>query len=360
MKILYLLSADPFEENGVNKKVKSQVDAWKSFGHEVFIYSILVNNGKQRSDNFLQSKIFKRKMVFFLPQNFKKNIKELNPDIVYCRFEIFKPFHWTILKKYRSVIEINSDDIGEIKKLSKTSLRNKIRYLYNYFTRWIFFKYAKGIVSVSYELLKFPFMNKYKKPSIVIPNNLILENFQTIKDLHSNIPQLVFMGTSNYEWHGIDKIIELARQTKEKLFFHIIGSDGAIYPKLSNVKFHGYLFREEYERIIRKCNIGISTLSLYKKDMIEASSIKLREYLAYGLPSIVGYTETAFINKQIPDWILQLPNSERNVIDNIDGILDFCYKMKDVIVTHNEINQYIDSMVIEKQKIEFFENIIKE
>jgi len=358
MKIAYILSADPFEENGVNKKVKSQVDTWKSLGNEVQIFSILVNEGKQREENYLKSKIYIRKRIFFLPKSFKKDITAFNPDIVYFRFEVYKPFHLSILKSFYTIVEINSNDVVELKLLAEKSIREKIRAFYNLLTRWIIFKYVKGIISVTYELLSITYMNKYKKHSLVVPNSLILNDFTILKKCYNKIPQLVFMGTSDYPWHGIEKIIELAKETENELFFHIIGSNGTNYLTLKNVQFYGYLLREDYEKIIEKCNIGISTLSLHKKCMNEANSLKLREYLAYGLPSIIGYKDTAFMDN-IPEWILELPNEKNNVLDYKDKIIEFCYKMKNVIVTHDESKKYIDSVLIEKSKLSLMENLVK-
>ncbi|MDO9578466.1 MAG: glycosyltransferase [Candidatus Cloacimonadales bacterium] len=358
MKIAYILSADPFEENGVNKKIKSQTDTWKSFGHNVKIFSILVNEGTHRTENYFNSSIYQREKIFILPKSFRKDLTDFKPDIVYLRFEVFKPFHLSILKSFNVIVEINTNDIVEFKLQASKSIREKIRLIYHLLTRWIIFKYAKGIISVTDELLSKHYMNKYKKPSLVIPNNLILKNFKILKKSNNKIPNLVFMGTSDYPWHGIEKIIELAKETENELFFHIIGSEDTNYPNLKNVKFYGYLLRKDYEKIIEKCDIGISTLSLHKINMNEASSLKLREYLAYGLPSIIGYRDTAFINS-IPKWILEIPNEESNLLYNKNRIIDFCNRMKDVIVTHEESKKYIDSKLIEKNRMNFMENLIQ-
>ncbi|MCD4704643.1 hypothetical protein K8R66_01050 [bacterium] len=360
MKIAYILSADPFEENGVNKKVKSQVDTWKSLGNEAKIFSILVNKGKKkREENYLKSKIYLRKIIFILPKSFKKDITAFKPDIVYLRFEVFKPFHFSLLKNFNTFVEINTDDIVEFKLLAEKSIREKIRLFYHLLTRWIIFKYVKGIISVTNELLSITYMNKYQKPSIVVPNSLILKDFKILKKINNEIPQLVFMGTSDYPWHGIDKIIELAKKTENELFFHIIGNNGSNYPELRNVIFYGYLFREEYEKIIKKCDFGIGTFALHRKKMNETSVLKIQEYLAYGLPIIIGYQDTALLNTINVNWILQLPNSEKNVINNVNKIVDYCYDMKDYIVQHREVKKIIDSFIIEKRKLNFMENLIR-
>jgi glycosyltransferase involved in cell wall biosynthesis len=230
-------------------------------------------------------------------------------------------------------------------------------------TRNFIIKYSKGFVAVSNEILALSHIKKYKKDNIVIPNSLNLVEYPILKrsDKGNVIPHILFMGTFDYPWHGIDKIIQLAQKTEDKLFFHIIGSDGKNYIDLKNVKFYGYLSREEYTKIVSKCDIGIGTLALHRKKMNETSALKVLEYLAYGLPIIIGSNDTAFFNiKRLPKWVLKLPNKENNVLENIDRIVDFCYEIKNYVVCHKDVEKYIDSLKLEKQRMEFFKKILQE
>lgn len=355
MKIAYVLSADPCAENGVNKKVRSQVMTWKKLGHDVQVFSILVNRGKKRNINYLQAKIYQRKRIFFVPRSFRRDIDHFNPDVIYLRFEILKPFHLTILKRYDPVVEINSDDRMELKLLARESVRGMIKYLYNLLAReWFFFK-AAGIVSVSPELLNQPGFNRFKRPQVVIPNSLRIDGYQTKKrGKKQKIPHLLFLAATDYSWHGIDKIIRLAGQTRDRLFFHIVGPGRKGFPPSRNVRFYGYLSRNEYEKVVEHCDIGISALALHRKNMGVTSAIKLLEYLAYGLPSIVGYRETVFEEKGYPGWILKLENSESNTDDNLEKIVDFCYQYKNRVLKKTEVAEYIDSGSIEKRRLDFF------
>lgn len=357
MKIAYVLSTNPFEENGVNKKVKSQVHAWEMLGNEVQVFSILVHESERKKKQYLKARIYPRKKLFILPKEFKKDIKQFNPDIVYLRFEVFKPFQYSILKKFNVVTEINTDDLVEYKLLAEENIREKIRLMYHILTRWIILKYSKGIISVTHELLTVSYINRFRKPSFVVPNSINLEDYDVVTKKRNEIPQLVTMGTADYPWHGIDKIIELAKSTMGLLSFHIIGPDGLGYPKLNNVKFYGYLKQKDYETIISHCDIGISTLSLHRKKMNEANSLKLRDYLAYGLPSIIGYRDTAFLN-EIPKWIFELPNIKSNISENKLEIIEFCKKMKNYVVEHDESRLFIDSAVIEKNRLSFMGSLI--
>ena len=66
-------------------------------------------------------------------------------------------------------------------------------------------------------------------------------------------------------------------------------------------------------------DVAIGTLSLHTKQMEEACPLKVREYLAWGLPVIIGYKDTEF---PAPDtaFLLQLPNNPTNVHDHLDQI----------------------------------------
>lgn len=360
MKIAYLLSTDPHQENGVNRKVKSQTDAWRKAGNEIEIFTILVNKGDCRVGKIIKSRVYHRKWILLIGNELIRDIRSFDPQILYFRYELFKPFLLKIFKEFNTIVEINSDDIKELKLMMKVSIKHKLRNLFNLITRKIILKRTSGIVSVTNELIALKYMNPYSKPSIVIPNSINLNDYKVLKQANNIIPHLCFMNSSNYKWHGLEKVLQLARATEDKLFIHIIGNDGKNYEKINNVKFYGYKAREEYEKIISKCDIGISSLSLHKTELSEACSLKLREYLAFGLPSIIGYSETAFYNGNLPEWILQLPNNELNIISNIEKIIDFCYKYKNFIVNKELSKNYISSEIIEYEKIEFFKKIIKE
>lgn len=360
MKIAYLLSADPFEENGVNKKVKSQTNAWKKAGNDVQIFTIQVNKRETITKQFLESKIYHRNCFFSINKELFRDIKDFNPQILYFRYELFKPFLLKIFHEFVTIVEINSDDIKELGLLAKKSVKHQIRNLHNKLSRRIILKNASAFVSVTHELIALRYMNPYRKSYIVVPNSIDLNDYKILKQASNKIPQLCFMNVSDYKWHGLDKVLQLAKASEGKLFIHIIGTNGHGYEKIENVKFHGYMVRKEYEKIISECDVGLSSLSLYEKGLSEACSLKLREYLAFGLPSIIGYSETAFYNRNLPEWILQLPNNDLNISSNIERIIEFSYKYRDFIVYEELSKNFISSDIVEYDKIEFFRKIIKE
>jgi len=356
MKIIYLITQDQDKNLGITRKVESQVNAWRSYGHTVEIFNIVLNNS-QSTSNVLEASLYTRDSIIFGNKKLFKDLSQFKPDIVYLRFEPYKPFLLKVLKNYRTVIEINTDDVREQNLLAKDSMSWKLRSIYNKWTRHLIFMNVKGIVSVTQELLENENFSKYRKPGISIPNTIETTKYPLQKNnVNNNIPQLYFMGNFNRRWHGVNKIIELARLTENVLEFHIVGgkSNQTNLPK--NIKFYGYLNKDEYNPIMNNCDICIGSLAFHEIPLNEACPLKVREYLATGFPLIIGYKDSAFLESK-PEWLLEIPNTTQNVTEHKDRIVDFCIKYKNVIIDKEQTTNYIDSTVIEKRKISFFEEL---
>lgn len=360
MKILYLLSHDIFLNDGITKKVKSQTDVWIKYGHDVRVFNIIVRNNRKSGISPLRADIFSRKNVIFGSRKLLSAIEEYNPDVIYFRYEPYKPFLSKILSSYPSVIELNTDDLAETLLESSQSLRKFVRYYYNKGTRHFILDKASGFIGVTEEIIKLQHFKKYGKPSIAVPNSINLNGYQIVKkDLSTQIPRILFMGRPGFTWHGLDKILKLSELTCGKLEFHIIGYDKPLWQHYSNVTFHGYLAKSEYEKIIEQCDIGLSSTAFHRIPIQEASPLKVREYLAYGLPVILPYKDTMLSDLiKPPEWILEIPNSQNNLIDNIEKIIDFSYSMQNYIVKHDQSKFLIDAFILEEKKMKFLSSLI--
>ncbi|MCK4655075.1 MAG: hypothetical protein KAU01_11595 [Candidatus Cloacimonetes bacterium] len=359
MKIVYLFTHDIVKHAGVTKKVLSQTQAWKNLGNKVKICNISLKKKQIPLSSFSKKDVYFRESIFYGAKFLFKDISEFKPDIIYFRFEPYKPYVGKILKKYKTIAELNTDDYSEMRLNAKKSLIRKIRFLYYLITRNKIYKNIDGFVTVTDEIANLPHILKWEKPSISIPNSINIIKYPILKKKSkSKIPHVLFIGTPNHPWHGIDKILDLAIRTENKLFFHIVGMDKRNYLTLSNVKFYGHLTKDKYQEIVTLCQIGIGSLAFHRLGINEACPLKIREYLTYGLPIIIGYSDTAFVTSKLPEWVLELPNESNNISNNVDLILKFCKKMKNRIIHHDEIKNYIDSNILERKKLVFFKKII--
>jgi hypothetical protein len=89
--------------------------------------------------------------------------------------------------------------------------------------------------------------------------------------------------------------------------------------------------------------------------MEEACPLKVREYLAYGIPTIIGYKDTDFPNGA--PFLLCLPNTPDNVEKNLDRIEAFVLSWKGKRVPRSEI-EHLDLKVKEEKRIIFIEEVL--
>ncbi|MHA1337518.1 MAG: hypothetical protein ACTSPW_17540, partial [Promethearchaeota archaeon] len=251
-KIGYILYLNEEPDSGIFKKVKDTIITWNKFGIESKLY-ILTNN-----HNFInyQTTCKKRlKLEIFVFNNNKERIRifnklvssviNFNPNIVYFRYTMFLPSYIKLAKSLPVVIEVNTHDIYE-KKLGST-----FSYIYNLLTRNFIFSYSKGLVCVTSEIATNKDFTKFKKPILALGNGINLERFPILPSTNNKYPRLVFMGNGYKPWHGVDKILLLAKiLTNWK--FDIIGINESYFSDIPhNINFYGFLKQNQYIKIFK-------------------------------------------------------------------------------------------------------------
>ncbi|MDM8527689.1 hypothetical protein QUF58_05685 [Anaerolineales bacterium HSG24] len=350
MKIAYIAYWDVSQESGVLKKIVTQLRNWCDEGHTVklFIQSFVLDVWSGLQDLSVEvvpaGKAWKQ---FSQVAELVKQVVAWQPDLVYWRFDRFYPATEKMMTRIPTVLEINTNDLTEY-RLS----RGLLAYWYQRLTRSRILSKASGIVSVTHELSTS--FASFDRPSLVLANSIDLSQYPQLPAPQNSNTRLVFIGSPGLPWHGVDKVVWLAKQFPEWQF-DLIGlqsTDLTEHP--INIATHGILHRTEYEAIVTQADIAIGTLALYEKSMHEACPLKVREYLAYGLPTIIAYHETDF-SKQVP-FILQLPNTRTNVIDHRSTIKQFVDESKNNRVPRSEI-AHLDTRYKEKQRLEFFSRL---
>jgi len=353
LKIAYLISHDISKNDGVTKKIKGHVDEWIKSGCKVKVFAIvphiadsILDAQKYLLGDYLSNRLTKNKKLLTDMENFK-------PDCVYFRYDTWSLTLNHILKKYKSIAELNTYDLGEFYLLMKKekTIKSILRYFIYKLLRGAILSKVAGIVGVTKEIAEHNSVSKYGKKYTFIPNGIDLNKFKTIKDGGKNDRiGLFFIGTPNQPWHGIDIIEELAVNFPQ-YDFHIVGIDGV---SKNNIFYHGYLNDECYMEIIGKCHICIGTLALHRKNMREACPLKVREYLALGFPIIIGYDDTAFMKQQaLPSYVLKIDP----VKIDYKSIECFIESVKHYIVTHSEIEAVISSRSTEAERLNFIKSV---
>ena len=356
MKILYLSDTELDITSGIAQKVLMQSNEWQKQGHDVTLLSLeslsfFSLNGERLTEvkNHFQRrgwKIFVHLMWSTLRLN--QLLKDKEFDVVYMRYRLYSPSLKHALKDAIQIVEINTDDVNEYR------FSSKLLYGYNKLFRSLFLRDVDGFVCVSTELQQK--IHQFLKPSVVIGNGINTELYEFVPSTKTKRPSLVFIGSPNQKWHGVEKIKVLAQKLKD-FDFHIIGLDGN---NRENLFFHGYLENHIAKRIVQNQDVGIGTLSLYENKMNEASPLKTRQYFAHGLPVIYAYDDTDI--EQDISFLLHLPNTQKNIEVSIDMIQTFVlsiYKDNEIrYLSRNFAEMELDVKVKEKQRVEFFIRVL--
>lgn len=184
---------------------------------------------------------------------------------------------------------------------------------------------AYGNIGVTQEILDYENSRiKISKKSIVYPNGIFYEeNLDClIKDDRTEFPEIVFIASHFYPWHGLDLLLKSIKNNNSTFKLHIIGNVDNLYKKIvekdTRVVFHGHLDQSEIDKILSVAWVGLSSFALFRNKMKQACTLKVREYLKAGLPVYASYEEI-------------LPNDfpfYKNSDPNIESVLDYCYEMR--------------------------------
>lgn len=280
-------------------------------------------------------------------------VAEFKPDVIYLRSGIYTyPLH-RLFAIAPVVVELNTIDLVEYK------MRGAFIYAVHRLTRDLIFKRVSGFVAVSYEIGAQHSNLKYNKPIKVLGNTIDLRQYKPLPAPNNATPRLVYIGVPDNPWHGLDKLFWLAENCPD-LEFDLIGSSlenftGQFIP--SNVQLHGFVDRSAYQKILAKADVGIGSLALHRIDIHEGSPLKVREYLAYGLPLFLAYKDTDLIGTEF-EFVLQIANTEDNLRSNVAQIRQFAFDMQGKRAERQLIAPLIDTKYKEQQRLDFMKQFV--
>ncbi len=358
MRIAYVTIhiAPEIMHGGVGKKIRTHVKLWREQGHEVTLFSLTPDEipfPEERQFLFdAKTNLLKRESNRALSlKRMLKAVREYQPDIIYLRFGLYSyPLH-KIHKIAPVVVDTNSNDVDEYRK------KGAFFYWMNRLTRKLTFGPASGVVSPSYELVDI-LVPRHDKPVCVIANGVDLTDVEILPAPKNAHPVLTLVGTPGMSWHGVDKLIEFAKLYSD-ITVNIVGYgpsdvDGGVP---ANVKLHGFLNSQQVKEVLSGTDLACGTLAFHRNKMHEASALKVREALTFGIPVLIAFRDTDLNDVQV-DTILRIPNTEDNVVSHAEEIRDFAYRMMGKRVDLNVVGPYLDQRKKEQKRLAFFKQVL--
>lgn len=342
---------------GVGRKITAQIHLWRQAGHESHLFLLTPDeiNLPDASVFRFQAKGTAAPFRLLLRELARSRalsaliaaVRRYRPDVIYFRYGLFA---WPLPRLFGVapvVVEINSNDVEEYRT------RDLFFYLLNRLSRGQILGRAAGLAPVSYELAALPANLVYRKPVKVISNGVDLNQFQPLAAAANSRPRLAFVGSPGYRWHGVDKLLVLAQRCPD-LEIEVIGYRpqdlGQNLPP--NLHLHGFLNPAQVQALFERVDVAIGTLALHRKNMQEASPLKVREALGLGLPVILAYWDTDLSQAGF-DFVLQIPNCEDNVKLGVEAIREFAYRMQGRRADRQRLFPLIDQSQKEARRLEF-------
>lgn len=374
---IYIIYFDLFKPDsvGVKNKIKAQLKSVAKLNMNVFLffvsedYLIGINNNEEIVYKIKIDKGFSnyRKSVF----NEMKNIsKEIDLDVIYVRFPgsidfvMLQTFRFFSKVCNKVFLELPTYPInGELKVIIKNQVREKkyinailrmfIYMLHVINSRLFLKKYINNIITFM------PYEEIWDIPTIQLDNGVDIDQYPVIvKEKHKKSSvELNLVGVANLStWHGYDRVIQgmkeyYAKKNSEDIDVNfIIVGDGVEAYNLKNmteaynlnkyIQFTGALDSEKIKEIYKSSDIAIGSLGMHRINLVNGSTLKVKEFCASGIPFIYAYNESSIPN----DWeyALKIPADESFVdivkligfYNNVSKNKNFNYNMNKFALNH--------------------------
>lgn len=351
VRIAYLAHGINGKRDGVRAKILAQASAWARLdrGVEVGVFVRCESGGEADwvgQTHVVSARSSRAGILGRLVQRelLSLDLARWKPDLIYLRQGTVSPSVLALVAAVPTVVELNTLNLEELR------LGSRLRYYYAVATRNLALRPARGLVAVTDEIARHPSVRRLGRPTAVVPNAIDLATHPALPPTDNTAPHLAFLGAPRLAWHGLDKIGRMACHFPSWTF-HVIGpAPDELADHAPNVHVYGPLDPGEYLSILARSDAAIGSLALHRKNMKEASPLKVAEYLARGLPTVIGYIDTRFPSGA--PFLLQIPNTEDNVESSLDNINQFVLDWMGRRIDPGAISS-IDTLAIERRRLAF-------
>ena len=221
-------------------------------------------------------------------------------------------------------------------KLFKESRINYSKKLYLY-TRLLArpcMSINDGVIGVTPEVLQDALSMSFRRSlaSTTISNGIDVESIPCTgyKPYDGHCLDIVLLGSGMRPWFGLDRFLTglQTRRDSAPVRLHLVGDfleSTSELPVDANCEIilHGRLTGKALDDLMSQMNLALATLAFFRTGLKEACTLKVREYMARGIPFILG-TPDVDIPSNSP-FLLKVPHDETPV--DIAAVFDYARKL---------------------------------
>ncbi len=272
---------------------------------------------------------------------------------VILRYPLVDPLLFLLIKnKDRIILEHHTKELEELETTGDIRLQ---------FEKWLggcWIKSFRALIAVTPEILDYEIKrSNFSGPTRFFPNSIDLDSYQNFERMPSpeeETPvQVVMVSTYFSKWQGLDILLEQIENNTDLPPFELHLA-GKISPdsidrckREPRIKFHETLTSEQLFELYQSMDLGIGSLAVTKKGMTQATALKVREYLAAGLPLVLNYDDPA-IPKDFPYVLYQENFNLRDALEFAKG-----HRATQGKMIREAAIPLIDSKVVTKNLYEF-------
>ncbi len=211
---------------------------------------------------------------------------------------------WIFTILIHNIITIHhTKEIEECKIVQPFIYGKLLACIEKYFGR-IKLKSVFGIAGVTKEITEYELKRQnLSKPIFIIPNGIYINsiNNSLIPDERNGKLKAIFVSSNFDPWQGLDLILDsYLKNPNTEIELHLIGNVEEKYIKIIQhinktqklIYLHGTLQKNKLYKFFTKADIGFGSFALFRKGLTEACALKIREYLAFGIPVYAGHIDS--------------------------------------------------------------------
>lgn len=353
------------QKSGIWNKVKGQCKAFERSG-----YTMDLIHFKSKTELYLNhDKVLKtpsRQLVFrhLIFRKIWRICQSNSYKFLYIRYTK-SDFHFLqFLKKVHhaditSFIEFptfpydeelqTNNPIEQIINMQDRFYRNKLHH---------YTDYAASIVKLDYNVLGIP--------TFQLDNGVDLDEIP-VHESKADQRALKIIGVANLsKWHGWDRVLrgiynyKTSGPGKIKIYFKIIGSGHARQELMTlrdqlglqeNVQFIEPKTGKELDEEFKTADIAMGSLGMHRIGLSSGSVLKLREYTARGIPSVIGYNDSILSENE--SFVFKVPADESAI--QMEDLISFHRNMS---ISNHDIRKFaVDHFSWDKVLLPVFNRI---
>ena len=343
--ILFVMKYPLHRRDNLQKKFDGQIAAARALGWDAYCIGwdeqgmVLVGRDKRiplKRNHFTHMRGYDHTKIFVdLMAAVRQAMRHIPVDVLYLRY---MPTFAGALKTIRLLTAAGGKVILEYPTYPTEEENNR------FFLRRQVFRYTDWVLSrihpmvTLYTLIGAPCNGTLKgRPAMNIVNGVSVDTLP-LHQPHpekSSIHLLALASMSG--WHGYDRLLHALAVYNGDASVHVsfVGGEGdgslAAWHALANqlgvsdrVTFHGPLFGDALDQVIADCDVGVGSLGMYRYGLAQGMTLKLREYMARGLPFLTAVEDPAL--PPDPAFSLHVPNDDTPI--SMEAVVQFALRAK--------------------------------